>query len=118
MTGWPDIAQRLRQFGPLGVVAMLAIFASSLLGFIVTAFLVFVWTRQSNTPLRSLGFKTPVHPAATLPRRPRARNSAQAGVEEHRRHLRRGSVLSRVSVRAAWCAPGHKSCGPVRDRSS
>ena len=62
----PDTAQRLRQFGPLGVVAMLAIFASSLLGFVVTALLVFVWARQSNTPLRALGFKTPRHPAATL----------------------------------------------------
>ena len=66
MTGAPDTARRLRQFGPLGVVAMLAIFASSLLGFVVTAFLVFVWARHSNTPLRALGFKTPGHPAATL----------------------------------------------------
>jgi membrane protease YdiL (CAAX protease family) len=66
MTGSPDTAQRLRQFGPLGVVAMGAIFASSLLGFIVTAILVFVWARHSNTPLRALGFKTPPHPTATL----------------------------------------------------
>ena len=66
MTGSPDTAQRLRQFGPLGVVAMLAIFASSVLGFIVTAILVFVWARHSNTPLRALGFKTLPHPAATL----------------------------------------------------
>jgi membrane protease YdiL (CAAX protease family) len=66
MTGPPDTAQRLRQFGPLGVVAMLAIFASSVLGFIVTAILVFVWAHHSNTPLRALGFKTPAHPAATL----------------------------------------------------
>jgi membrane protease YdiL (CAAX protease family) len=66
MTGSPDTAQRLRQFGPLGVVTMLAIFASSVLGFIVTAILVFVWARHSNTPLRALGFKTPPYPAATL----------------------------------------------------
>jgi membrane protease YdiL (CAAX protease family) len=66
MTGSPDTAQRLRQFGPLGVVAMLAIFASSVLGFSVTAILVFVWAHHSNTPLRSLGFTTPPHPAATL----------------------------------------------------
>ena len=66
MTGSPDTAQRLREFGPLGVVAMLAIFASSLLGFIVTAILVLVWARYSNTPLRALGFTTPRHPAATL----------------------------------------------------
>jgi len=64
MTGSPDTAQRLREFGPLGVVAMLAIFASSVLGF--TAILVLVWARRSNTPLRALGFKTPCHPAATL----------------------------------------------------
>jgi membrane protease YdiL (CAAX protease family) len=66
MTGSPDTAQRLRQFGPIGVVAMLAIFASTVLGFIVTAILVFVWARQSNTPLRALGFKTPPRPVATL----------------------------------------------------
>lgn len=66
MTGSPDTAQRLRQFGPLGVVAMLAIVASSVLGFIVTAILVFVWARQSNTPMPALGFKTPARPAATL----------------------------------------------------
>lgn len=66
MTGSPDTAQRLRQFGPLGVAAMLAIFASALVGFILTAVLVLVWARHSNTPLRALGFKTPRHPAATL----------------------------------------------------
>ena len=66
MTGSPDTAQRLREFGPLGVVALLAILASSVLGFIVTAILVLVWARYSNTPLRALGFKTPRHPAATL----------------------------------------------------
>ena len=62
----PDTARRLREFGPLGVVAMLAIFASSLLGFAVTAILVFVWARFSNTPLRDLGFGPLRHPAATL----------------------------------------------------
>src|SRR5258708_7892408 len=66
MIGSTDTAQRLRQFGPLGVVAMLAIFASSLLGFIVTAILVFVWARYSNTPLRALGFRALRHPALTL----------------------------------------------------
>ena len=66
MTGSPDTAQRLRQFGPLGVVAMLAITASSVLGFAVTAILVFVWARHSNTPLRALGFRAPPHPATTL----------------------------------------------------
>jgi membrane protease YdiL (CAAX protease family) len=45
---------------------MLAIFASTLLGFIVTAILVFAWAHFSNTPLRALGFKRPRHPAATL----------------------------------------------------
>src|SRR5207237_7876800 len=62
----PDTAQRLREFGPLGVAVMLAIFASSLLGFLVTAIVVFVWARGSNTPLRALGFKAPRHPAVTL----------------------------------------------------
>jgi CAAX amino terminal protease family. len=45
---------------------MLAIFASSVVGFFVTAILVFVWARNSNTPLCALGFKTPRHPAASL----------------------------------------------------
>jgi membrane protease YdiL (CAAX protease family) len=66
MTGSPDTAQRLRRFGPLGVVAMLAIFGSSLLGFGVTAVLVLVWAHHSNTPLQALGFKTPPSIVATL----------------------------------------------------
>jgi len=66
MTGSPDTARRLREFGPLGVAAMLAIFASSVLGFAVTAILVLAWARRSNTPLRALGFRKPPHLAATL----------------------------------------------------
>ena len=66
VTAAPGTARRLREFGPLGVGAMLAIFASSLLGFVVAGMLVLVWARQSNTPLRALGFKTPRHPVVTL----------------------------------------------------
>lgn len=54
-----DIARRLRGFGPLGVFAVLAILAGSMGGFVVSAILVLVWARLSDTPLGDLGFKTP-----------------------------------------------------------
>ncbi|MGZ5061957.1 MAG: CPBP family intramembrane glutamic endopeptidase [Usitatibacter sp.] len=61
-----DNAQRLREFGPVGIVVMLAILASSLLGFLVTALLVLAWARSSNTQLRVLGFRALPHPVATV----------------------------------------------------
>ena len=54
-----DTASRLRGFGPVGVLAILAIFAASVVGFAVSGVLVLVWASLSNTPLRNLGFKTP-----------------------------------------------------------
>lgn len=61
-----DIAQRLRGFGPLGVLAIVVIFAVSTAGFAVSAVLVLVWARLSDTPLRNLGFKAPRSWIATL----------------------------------------------------
>jgi len=61
-----DTAQRLREFGPLGVIAALAIVASSLAGFLITAILVLAWARHSKTPLRSLGFAPPCPPIGLL----------------------------------------------------
>jgi membrane protease YdiL (CAAX protease family) len=54
-----DTAQRLRGFGPLGVLAILVVFAGSLAGFVVSAVLVLAWAHLSDTPLANLGFKTP-----------------------------------------------------------
>jgi len=45
---------------------MLVLFASSLAGFFVTALLVLAWAHYSATPLRSLGFTMPRHPAVAL----------------------------------------------------
>jgi membrane protease YdiL (CAAX protease family) len=56
----------LRGFGPLGVLALVLIFASSAAGFIVAAALVLVWARLSNTPLTDLGFTTPNSWVATI----------------------------------------------------
>jgi membrane protease YdiL (CAAX protease family) len=60
-------ARRLREFGPLGIIAVLVIFASSMAGFLVTAILVLIWAHYSHTPLRDLGFTPSRHPAAILP---------------------------------------------------
>lgn len=54
-----ETARRLRSFGPLGVLAVLAIVAGSMAGFFVSAVLVLVWARFSDTPLGDLGFKAP-----------------------------------------------------------
>jgi uncharacterized protein len=56
----------LREFGPLGITAVLIIVTSSLAGLPVSAVLVFVWAHYSNTPIRDLGFRPPRHPVATL----------------------------------------------------
>jgi CAAX protease family protein len=55
----PGAAQRLRGFGPLGVLAVLVILAGSLLGPPVGALLVLAWARLSGTPPQALGFRAP-----------------------------------------------------------
>ncbi|MGE5246566.1 MAG: lysostaphin resistance A-like protein [Betaproteobacteria bacterium] len=55
----PDTAHRLRELGPLGVLAFLVIVAGSLAGPVAGAFLVLVWAQLSDTPLRALGFAAP-----------------------------------------------------------
>lgn len=52
-------AERLRGFGPLGLVAIVVILAGGLLGPVVSAALVLVWARVSRTPLTALGFTAP-----------------------------------------------------------
>ncbi len=56
----------MRDFGPPGVLAVLAIVASSLAGFIVTAVLILVWAHYSETPLRRLGLGPLPRPAPAL----------------------------------------------------
>ena len=54
-----DVAQRLRGFGPVGVLALLIILAGNLLVIPLSAALVLVWAHVSRTPWRSLGFAAP-----------------------------------------------------------
>ena len=54
-----DSAERLRGFGPLGVLAIVAIMAGSMAGPLVGAMLVLAWAQLSQTPLRALGFAAP-----------------------------------------------------------
>src|SRR5215831_16501908 len=54
-----NTASQLRGVGPLGVVAIVIIFAGSLAGPIVAAILVLIWARLSHTPMRTLGFVRP-----------------------------------------------------------
>lgn len=68
-TGAPraqDTAERLRGFGRVGLLAILAIGAGSLAGGLVGAVLVLVWAQLSQTPMRVLGFTTPRSWPATV----------------------------------------------------
>lgn len=53
------VAARLRGFGPLGVLAMLAILAGNLVIVPLSAILVLVWARRSGTPWGELGYVRP-----------------------------------------------------------
>jgi len=57
----PDdrLAAALRGFGPLGLVAILAIFAGNLLFVPFSAILVLLWAARSRTPWRALGLVRP-----------------------------------------------------------
>lgn len=52
-------ARRLRQFGPTGILAILIILAGNLIAAPISALLVLVWARLSNTRWRDLGFARP-----------------------------------------------------------
>ena len=54
-----ETARRLRGFGPVGLLTLVVILASSAAGFVITAALVLIWARSSETPLRDLGFRAP-----------------------------------------------------------
>jgi uncharacterized protein len=61
-----DAAERLRGFGPVGVLAIVAIMAGSLVGSPVGALLVLVWAQLSQTPMRALGLAAPRSWTATV----------------------------------------------------
>ena len=54
-----SVAAGLRGFGPLGIVAILVIFAGNLIVVPLSAILVLLWARRSGTPLTALGFVQP-----------------------------------------------------------
>lgn len=60
-TSSPDdrLAARLRGFGPLGILAMVVIFAGNLLVVPLSAILVLLWARRSGTPWREIGYVRP-----------------------------------------------------------
>jgi uncharacterized protein len=61
-----DAAERLRGFGSVGVLAIVAIIAGSLAGPLVSAVLVLAWAQLSQTPLRALGLAAPRSWTATV----------------------------------------------------
>jgi membrane protease YdiL (CAAX protease family) len=52
-------AARLRGFGPLGILAILVIFAGNLLFIPLSALLVLLWAYLSHTPWREIGYVRP-----------------------------------------------------------
>jgi uncharacterized protein len=61
-----DIAVSLRGFGPLGILAILLILATSTVALLVGAILVLIWVRLSRTPWREIGYVRPKSWTATL----------------------------------------------------
>lgn len=54
-----ELADRLRGFGPLGLLAILIILLSNLAGGFVSGLLVLIWAHVSRTPNRDLGLTAP-----------------------------------------------------------
>jgi uncharacterized protein len=54
-----ELARALRGFGPLGILAILLIFAGNLIFVPLSAVFVLVWARLSHTPWREIGFARP-----------------------------------------------------------
>jgi uncharacterized protein len=59
-------AARLRGFGPLGILAILIIFGGNFVITPLSAVLVLIWTKISNTPWREIGFVRPRSWAKTI----------------------------------------------------
>lgn len=61
-----DIAERVRGFGPLGILSILLILAGNGLFAPLSALLVLVWAWRSHTPWREIGYVRPRSWARTL----------------------------------------------------
>jgi membrane protease YdiL (CAAX protease family) len=61
-----NFAARLRGFGPIGIVAILIILTGNFVMAPLSAILVLVWTRISNTPWRQIGYVRPRSWAKTI----------------------------------------------------
>jgi uncharacterized protein len=61
-----QFAARLRGFGPLGILAILIILAGNFVLTPLSAVLILIWTKISNTPWRELGFVRPRSWAKTI----------------------------------------------------
>jgi hypothetical protein len=61
-----DIADELRGFGPLGLMAILAIVAGQAIVPPLGAILVLLWARRSHTPWREIGYRRPASWARTI----------------------------------------------------
>ena len=57
----PDdrFADALRGFGPIGILAILAILAGTLVGSLLSGILVLAWASRSHTPWREIGYVRP-----------------------------------------------------------
>ena len=60
------VATELRGFGPLGIVAVLAIFLGNFIVIPLSAVLVLVWAWRSHTPWREIGYVLPEKWARTI----------------------------------------------------
>ena len=54
-----DVAAALRGFGPLGILAILAVAAGNFVVVPLSAVLVLLWARRSHTPWREIGYVRP-----------------------------------------------------------
>jgi membrane protease YdiL (CAAX protease family) len=61
-----DVACRLRGFGPLGILAILVVFAGNLVIVPLSAILALLWAKRSGTPWSELGFVRPDSWARTV----------------------------------------------------
>jgi membrane protease YdiL (CAAX protease family) len=61
-----DFASRLRGFGPLGILAIIIIFAGNALFVPLSALLILAWAWLSRTPSREIGFSRPRSWISTL----------------------------------------------------
>jgi membrane protease YdiL (CAAX protease family) len=60
------VATGLRGFGPLGILAILVVFAGNLVIVPLSAILVLLWAQRSDTPLSEIGFVRPESWARTV----------------------------------------------------